>query len=327
MNPTTCWLYEVHQMLGWVATFHRLGVPTTPTCRPTSGSMCSAYWHGGHPQSPKSIGKKPLIVGYPDFAEQLPDVDHLRSLVTENFPCNLAIVVPRGMCVVEADSPGAEAELMSMGGEQLLRTPARERRPGRGRGFLFKLPHGLDLRNTSHLGYHRAIDVKAAGGIFVIPESIHASGHQYKWVPGQSPLEVPIAELRGPLESFLAPLRRIARVGSAGRSRHFRGDTREAATSAGRQPQKMPLEMSSRVRFLISSSKAIRDLYNGHGKRFGDLSASGIDFSFARALAKNGVSVPEIAVAISHRPGAHRTDAAYCLRTAQAAHDWKGGRR
>jgi Bifunctional DNA primase/polymerase, N-terminal len=326
MNPTIRWLYQLHQILAWVATFHRLGVPTVPTCRPTSGSMCSASWHEGHPQSPKSIGKKPLVVGYPSFADQLPDVDRLRRLVTEHFPCNLAIVVPRGMCVVEADSPEAEAELMAMGGEQLLRTPARERREGRGRGFLFKLRHGLDLRNTAHLGRHGAIDVKAAGGIFVIPESIHASGHQYIWVPGQSPLEVPIAELRGPLESFLAPLQR-ARVGSAGRSQRARFDARDGATDVPRQRVEMPPEISSRVRFLIASTKTIRDLYDGRGKRFGDQSASGIDFSFARALAKNGVSASEIAAAIAHRPGAHRIDAAYCLRTAQAAHDWKGGRR
>ena len=86
--------------------------------------------------------------------------------------------------------------------------------------------------------------------------------------------------------------------------------------------------MPPRVTFLISSNKKIRDLRNGIGKRTGtDFSASAYDYCFVSELLRRRVSKAEAAAALAHRPGAHRTDAAYCWQTVERAAERLGERR
>jgi hypothetical protein len=299
------WIPEFDAVLDQVTLLFNAGIAVVPLCRPNQGrANCTAAWH----EKPcPNAGKRPLISGYRRYAEELPSLDQLRYDVWRFWPCNIGIVVPTGMVVVEADSPDAERELVHIGGEQLLRTPCRERRPGRGRGFLFRLPSGWTCHDGAHLGRSGAIDVKAAASIFIIPPSQHASGHRYTWLAGLSPHAVPVQTTSAGLEILLRSLR------ASGRAGHI-------------EPGASLVQMPSRAAFLISNVKAIRDLWEGK-KSFADTSASGVDFSLARALLKAGLSVDEVAATIAYRPGAHRTDGEYCLATAIAAANWRRGRR
>jgi Bifunctional DNA primase/polymerase, N-terminal/Primase C terminal 2 (PriCT-2) len=48
------------------------------------------------------------------------------------------------------------------------------------------------------------IDVRCAGGYVVLPPSTHRSGRRYRFLPGHSPADVPIAPMPKSLENFIA---------------------------------------------------------------------------------------------------------------------------
>lgn len=277
-----------------------LGLPVVPLCQPTAGGGCSAP---SHQDSCRDPGKRPLVAGYRSMALQLPTWEQASGVLMKFFPCNLGIVVPAGIVVVEADSPTAEEEISLLAGGETERAPTRERRPGRGRGWLFRLPPGTNILPRTHLGASEAIDVLPSGSIFVVPPSVHRSGHTYAWVSGREPWEtamplLPAALLGLAMEGARAPTQAS-------------GDLVLGATFA---PQ-----VSSRVAFLLKSRRRLAALWNGEGKTSGDTSSSGIDFSLAIELRAAGVPVLEVAEALAARPGAHSSARTYCMTTAQRA--------
>lgn len=165
----------------YIAALHGAGLPSTPVCAPLPDCGCSARWHRHRPDQ---IGKVPLLPGYQTLADNLPALPMLDRAFRQFgvMALNLAIVVPRGLVVVEADSPAADAELEALIGP--VQTPIRAARPGRGRALLLSLkdmPAGLEVRSRTGLGASGAIDVRAAGGLLVVPPSIHATGHVLTW--------------------------------------------------------------------------------------------------------------------------------------------------
>ena len=165
-----------------IADLHRAGLPAIPMCAPHQNGGCSVLWHRhGLPQ----IGKVPMVPGFQILADQLPALHMLERGCFVRFgrtSINLAIVVPRGMVVVEADSPEADAELEALIGP--VQTPIRAARPGRGRAWLLSLrdmPPGMEVRSRVGLGASGAIDVRAAGALLIVPPSVHATGHVYTW--------------------------------------------------------------------------------------------------------------------------------------------------
>ncbi|MBX3217131.1 MAG: bifunctional DNA primase/polymerase [Labilithrix sp.] len=272
------------------------GLVPIPLCRPTEKpGHCSAAWHG---VPCNRIGKTPLVRGYPQFAVTRPVFDELLDHMRRCAPCNVGVVTGK-IVVVEADSLEAESEVIALGGNALDETPTRERRPGRGRAWLF-LAGDDEVSNGSHRGESGAIDVRGMGGILVSPPSVHATGHTYAWLPGLAPWEVaPIG---------LPPALRSIVMSSAKTNRPAR-----VAVTVRRA-------MPSRVALMVRSRPRIRSLWNGVGKEVGDTSASGYDFAFVRELLFNGVSVADAAAALAHRPGAHRQDDAYVTNTVDKAH-------
>jgi hypothetical protein len=125
------------------------------------------------------------------MADHLPEVGYLVGLVMKFFPCGIAMVVPQGIVVVEGDSPEGEREIVALASGATDAAPARERREGRGRGWLFRADSTVKIPQRAHLGESGAVDVLPPGAIFVMPPSIHRTGHRIGWVPGRAPWEAP----------------------------------------------------------------------------------------------------------------------------------------
>ena len=289
---------ELDIVCSHVAALHVLGIATVPLCRPWSNGTCSAPWH---PQPCPDAGKRPLLKGFRLLAEAVPPLVELQNLFSKFFPCNLGIVVPRWMVVIEGDSEAGETEILGLGCGVTNATPTRERRPGRGRGWLFRVGPGLGHASGTHLGASKTIDFLSYGSIFVVPPSLHLSGHLPHWVPQRAPWEIEVA----PLPPALAELVITGRTAKANRPSPM-GD---GEFTPG---------ISARISFLIASRANLARLWNGEGKSRGDTSQSGFDYAFASALWAAKVPVREIAEALAVRPGVHRVDAKYCFRTAEA---------
>ena len=279
-----------------VRMLHMSGIPSVPLCRPTSGSSCTGARHS---DPCGDAGKKPLVAGYPAMADVLPQRGHLFDLVRKFFPCNLGIVVPRWMVVVEADTPAGETEIVKLEGGGA--GPVRERRGGRGRGWLFRVGPNNEVPGRTRAGRSQAIDILTGGSIFVAPPSVHRSGHIYDWVEDNAPWEISAPPLPH-------DLRHLALEGS--RRRSSGRDSDHTAFEPG---------LSEGVAFYLAARKRLTRLWMGDGKTGGDTSQSGYDYSFAQELRDCKLSIREIAEAIAVRPGAHRRDKDYCILTARRA--------
>ncbi len=291
---------HVDILIAWAAQLFALGIPVVPLCRPWPSGGCTAATHA---VPCPDAGKRPLMAGYPAMAHQMPPWDQVTRFLTKFFPCNLGIVVPVGLAIVEADSPMAEVEISTLAGGVTEYAPTRERRAGRGRGCLFLVPAGVNLAPRTHLGASASIDVLPVGSIFVVPPSVHRTGHAYAWVPGRAPWEA--------APPVLPPgLLKLAMQGAGPRS---------VGPSATVDREAFTPQVSSRVAFLLASRRKLELLWNGDGKKRGDTSRSGMDYSLAAELHNAGVPIKEIAEAIAARPDAHRCDADYAMKTALKA--------
>lgn len=290
---------ELDAVLEQVTRLHTLGINTVPVCRPSLADWCSASWH---PTPCEERGKRPLVAGYPARAHRLLELGTLVIEFEGHWPCGLGMVVPVGCVVVEADSPDAEAELLALGGPVMDSAPARERRTGRGRGWIFRVDPALNLTPATRLGTSEAIDVLTAGSLFVLPPSVHRTMHTFAWVLGRAPWEVTIPLLPQPILGL-----------AQARARARRGSEALVVSCGSFEPHVTP-----RVRFLLDSRRALRRLWEGEKDR-GDSSASGVDFALARELLAAGVTPDEAASAIAARPAVHRADANYAIRTVAAA--------
>lgn len=285
-------------LLGHVRALHSHGIAAVPLCAPTPGGACTASWH----ERPcAKAGKRPLVEGYPDFAT-LPPGEHLLRLLGKFYPCNLGLVIPDWMVVAEADSPLAETEITELSGGATALAPCRERRQDRGRGWLFRKPALEPFKNQIHAGTSGAVDLLGPGTIFVVPPSVHQTGHVYSWANGRAPWDVEVPFIPTGLHA-------LAAVPSGERP----PDVTEAEI-VGFTPG-----LSPRVKFLMSARKRVSQLWSGIGGTQPDQSRSGYDYGLARELAVAGVPVKDIAEAIAVRPGAKRADAEYCITTARAA--------
>jgi hypothetical protein len=292
--------HEVDIFISHVRALHALGIAAIPLCRSTERGYCTAHWHA----SPcPDMGKRPLVQGYRRFAQQLPDRDYLIGLVRKFFLCNLGIVLPQRLVVVEGDSQKGEDELVALAGGSTDHAPTRERRPGRGRGYLFCAPSPAIPSNVIHAGVSGDVDLLVPGSIFVIPPSVHSTGFRYPWVAGRAPWEIPAP----PLSPGLIQL-----ASSSSR-------TREKPVTTKETNKHFAPGLSPRVSFLLSSRQSLRRLYYGDGKTWGDTSNSGVDFTIAKELLKAKLAPQEVAEALAVRPGVHRTSAEYCRRTVEKA--------
>jgi hypothetical protein len=267
------------------------GFPPVALCRPTEGGRCSASWHG---VCGKNAGKCPLMSGWPQFAYEA-DASVLERGFGRASPVNVGVVCGAGLVAVEADSPEAAEELRALCGDILDRTPSRAARPGRGPAWFFE--SSAEIGNRAKLGTSGAIDFRGRGGLLVV-DGVHWSGQVVRWslAPWETtgvallPRELRRIVVANTLPSDPPRISRCTHVGS----------------------------VSPRLAMLMRRPR-VRALCEGRGKRAGDVSASGYDFSLALALMNAGATPDEVEIALKARPGAHRRDDLYVATTMSRA--------
>jgi len=149
---------------------------------------------GMHPVPCEPGGKKPLV-RWQEYQARAPTTAELDGWWGEQWPdANIALVVGRGIVVVDLDGPGAAALLRDAG---LVMPEAAPRvRTGRGEHVYLRLPAGRTARNragflASTSGEKSQVDLRADGGYVLAPPSLHPNGRRYEWL---SPL-VPLAAI------------------------------------------------------------------------------------------------------------------------------------
>ena len=107
---------------------------------------------------------------------------------------------------------------------------------GGGRGLLFKIPDGVNIRTTTKRGegLHQEVRFQAKGAQTVLPPSRHESGRYYAWVPGRGPDEIEAAFLPPKLAALMAGrAHNVCTVDDDLRaSNHTNGDARDIALRA-----------------------------------------------------------------------------------------------
>ena len=280
------------------------GLSPVPVCRPVNESKsCSAPWH---PDPCDRCGKRPLVRGYRRFSSFAAPAEQLRDWASEFDALNLGAVIQEGFVMVEADSPDADRELIDLDPSLVNGGPCRERRPGRGRAYLLRTD--LPMASRAHLGESGAIDVRGPGGLWIVPPSVHETGHQLRWVARRAPWQTKPLVLKARLRELLA---QTSEPRSPKIQRHGSPEPSEF-TGVG-------AHLSPRVQRLRRCSLRVKQLWEMRGKTRGDTSASGYDFALARALLQLGAIPGEVVGALMARRESHRQDLAYATLTARNA--------
>jgi len=174
--------------------------------------LCGSAPHAHRGECCGSPGKRPTEKRWTTCARERfergesADLDALgRHLASGG---NVALAVPPGVLVLDADSPEAVAALETMLADAPMQTTRR------GAHFAMRAPAGLALTNTTHveLAPGVVVDIRAAGACIAVDPSTQASGAGYCWrrelPPSFDELPACPAELERMLRTALAKPRR-----------------------------------------------------------------------------------------------------------------------
>src|SRR5262249_10895306 len=139
--------------------------------------------HGKNCDSP---GKAPLH-SWKELQnpERRMTADEIDAGFREHPNANIGIVLGEGSGVVRIDSdgPGGEALLAEWSKGDLPKTlEFTSGRENCGRGLLYKIPDGVQVRTTTQpKGENEELRLQANGAQTVLPPSRHKSGSRYVW--------------------------------------------------------------------------------------------------------------------------------------------------
>lgn len=141
---------------------------------------------GLHPVPCEPRGKRPLIEWRP-YQERQPTLEEVDSWWTTWPDANIALVVGRGIVVVDLDGPKA-SELLEQAGLEMPADAPRVK-TGNGEHVYLRLPAGKTARNRAAFlssgaenGTKSQIDLRADGGYVLAPPSRHPNGSRYAWL-------------------------------------------------------------------------------------------------------------------------------------------------
>jgi hypothetical protein len=141
---------------------------------------------GLHPVPCEPGGKRPLIEWRP-YQERQPTLEEVDEWWTDWPEANIALVVGRGIVVVDLDGPEAP-ELLTLAGLDMP-VDAPRVKTGRGEHIYLRLPPGRTARNrTAFLATppgratKSQVDLRADGGYVLAPPSLHPNGSRYEWL-------------------------------------------------------------------------------------------------------------------------------------------------
>ena len=174
---------QMQPVLDAALSYLKLGYSVIPICRPIDKDTCNYHRKCEYP------GKRPALKSWTEYQHRLPTEEEVRKWF-KNDDYNLGIVTGRvsNLAVIDCDTSQAEDYLQG-GGIPITATS----RSARGAKYFFRMPEGVELKNRTNIV--KGLDVRAEGGLIVVPPSIHASGVTYIWEPDLSPFETEPAEL------------------------------------------------------------------------------------------------------------------------------------
>ncbi len=161
--------------------------------------------HGQHCTSP---GKAPWGP-WKEFQDRLPIIGEMLRKWRDNPTLNLGLALGpvSGLIRVDVDGPAGEEQLLKVSGGIIpLTLEFTSGRKNGGRGLLYQIPPGAELRTTvERRGQPKQeLRFQAKGAQTILPPSRHPEGCLYAWVSGRSPWET--APARAP-DWLLAQLR------------------------------------------------------------------------------------------------------------------------
>lgn len=146
-----------------------------------------------HLKTCKSKGKRPLGT-WKEFQDRLPTETELRYQWNRNPGANVGIALgpTSGLIRIDVEGENGEKALQEKSNGDLPATLefTSGRQDGTGRGLLYRIPAGANLRTTSEdHGKKQEIRFQARGAQTVLPPSRHESGSLYAWKKGHGPGE------------------------------------------------------------------------------------------------------------------------------------------
>lgn len=170
------WALKYLQMFGWAA---------LPLCPPDHLGV--GRKHGRTCTNP---GKVPLIY-WTQYQTNLPTLGDIALWWREHPTANVGTTLgpASGVLRVDVEGPAGEARLLNVSRGDLPPTPEfTSGRDNGGRGLLYAMPRGVELRTTYEpLRVGEELRLQAQGAQTVLPPSRHFTGRLYRWQPGRSP--------------------------------------------------------------------------------------------------------------------------------------------
>ncbi|MFO7295688.1 MAG: bifunctional DNA primase/polymerase, partial [Clostridia bacterium] len=148
----------------------------------------------GRPNCKKSIGKHPIANNW--VAAGTDDPNTIRKLWRETPYANVGVPMGQinGIFALDVDGPEGIQTLQEWIAEYgELPATWQVQTGGGGIQLWYKIPEGMQIPNSvKKIGVN--IDIRGDGGQSVAPGSLHKSGKRYRWAPGRSPEDIPLAE-------------------------------------------------------------------------------------------------------------------------------------
>ncbi len=237
----------------------------------------------GRPECQKSIGKHPIASDWVKKSTDDPRI--IRQLWAKNPHANVGVPMGKvnGMFAVDIDGQEGMQTLQEWIAEHgTLSATWQVQTGGGGTQLWYKVPEGMQIPNSvKKIGVN--VDIRGDGGQSVAPGSLHKSGRRYRWAPGRSPEDIPLADPPGWLiDKIKEVIHSREKADLAG----IKLDGIDIELNPGRPPNFKKLEQ------LILSSQKFREIVEG--KRIFP-SPSERDLAMANICAVNGWTDQEIA--------------------------------
>jgi len=205
--------------------------PGTPTLQPASAStglspnyetsiltIARGYLRRGFAVLPQLPGAKHPCVKWKPFQKRLPTDGELEEWFQRWPQAGLAVVLGpvSNLVAIDVDGPEADEVLIARLGEE-PKAPKVLSGSGKPHRHHFFFRHPSVLTNSKFTPWHEKLEFRGNRGIIVLPPSIHSSGNQYRFAPGQSFAEMPLPELPPAIveEWIVKSLRRRGRSAQA----------------------------------------------------------------------------------------------------------------
>lgn len=212
MNQATenkrCRLQDGRDCLAAALDYLSYGWSVLPICPPDHVGVGKK--HGKDCTSP---GKAPVVL-WKQFQDTLPTEDELLANWRYNPTLNVGMALgPVSELVrVDVDGPGGEQKLQELSAGDLPDTlEFTSGRANGGRGLLYRIPEGVNLRTTRETGKEKEeLRFQAKGSQTVLPPSRHVSGSRYQWKDGHGPHDIDAAMAPAWLMTVLRPEAQLA---------------------------------------------------------------------------------------------------------------------